>query len=100
MLVIIGFGPMQVIAPCRIVYLLDEPDRFGFAYGTLPGHPELGEESFMVDRQGDETFFRIVAFSRPAEWLTRLGAPISRRVRRHFTRSCLQTLATYGASAL
>lgn len=28
--------------PCRVVYVIDEPDRRGFAYGTLPGHPESG----------------------------------------------------------
>ena len=27
-------------APCRVVYVIDEPDVRGFAYGTLPGHPE------------------------------------------------------------
>ncbi len=39
-------GPMRV--PCRVVYVVDEPDRRGFAYGTLPGHPETGEELFCV----------------------------------------------------
>ena len=34
--------------PCRVVYVVDEPDRRGFAYGTLPGHPESGEELFLV----------------------------------------------------
>ena len=24
-------------APCRVVYVVDEPNRFSFAYGTLPG---------------------------------------------------------------
>jgi hypothetical protein len=27
-------------AVCRVVAVIDEPDRFGFAYGTLPDHPE------------------------------------------------------------
>jgi uncharacterized protein (UPF0548 family) len=30
-------------APCRVVYAVDELNRFSFAYGTLPGHPERGE---------------------------------------------------------
>jgi uncharacterized protein (UPF0548 family) len=30
-------------APVRVVYVVDEPTRRGFAYGTLPGHPESGE---------------------------------------------------------
>jgi uncharacterized protein (UPF0548 family) len=39
----IGAGPFTVSASCRVVYIIDEPDRQGFAYGTLPGHPESGE---------------------------------------------------------
>ena len=35
---------------CRIVYTFDEPNRFGFAYGTLTNHFEMGEEIFMVER--------------------------------------------------
>ena len=30
----------HVIASCRIVAVVDEPDAFGFAYGTLTDHPE------------------------------------------------------------
>src|SRR5690349_11068708 len=44
--VIVGMGPVRV--PCRVVYVIDEPDRRGFAYGTLPGHAESGEELFAV----------------------------------------------------
>ena len=28
-------GPF--VAPCRVVYVVDEPNRRGFAYGSLPG---------------------------------------------------------------
>src|SRR6516164_10918085 len=45
-LVRMGFLP----APCRVVYVVDEPDIRGFAYGTLPGHPESGEARFVVRR--------------------------------------------------
>src|SRR5712671_583403 len=40
------FGLWWVNA-CRVVYVVDESVpvcRFGFAYGTLPGHAESGEE--------------------------------------------------------
>src|SRR5699024_12319462 len=46
----IGPRPFSVIAPCRVLWLIDEPDRAGFAYGTLPGHPESGIEQFVVSR--------------------------------------------------
>ncbi len=36
----LGVGPVALRAPCRVVYVVDEPRRSGFAYGTLPGHPE------------------------------------------------------------
>jgi uncharacterized protein (UPF0548 family) len=93
-LVLLGFGPVQVIAPCRIVYVIDEQDRFGFAYGTLPGHPESGEESFVVERDPEgTTVFRITAFSRPATPMTRMGAPVARRVQLRVTRRYLEALA-------
>jgi uncharacterized protein (UPF0548 family) len=34
----------------RVVAVADEPDRCGFAYGTLPGHAVCGEEAFVVAR--------------------------------------------------
>src|ERR1700712_1421230 len=43
-------GPLGI--PGRVVWVLDEPDQQGFGYGTLPGHPEEGEESFVVRREG------------------------------------------------
>lgn len=48
-------GPIAITAPCRVTWAVDGPDRAGFAYGTLPGHPERGEEAFVLDRSGDET---------------------------------------------
>lgn len=51
----IGARPFALNVPCRVVYLIDESDRQGFAYGTLPGHPESGEETFVVQRTDDDT---------------------------------------------
>ena len=64
-------------APCRVVYVVDEPDIRGFGYGTLPGHPESGEERFMVRRDPSTSavFAEITAFSRPGSWLTKAGGP-------------------------
>jgi uncharacterized protein (UPF0548 family) len=97
-LVLIRLGPVQVIAPCRIVYVVDEADRFGFGYGTLPGHPESGEESFIVNRDGDDTVFCVSSFSRPSGIATRIGAPVARRIQVHFTIKYLQALALYTAT--
>lgn len=85
--------PFFVTAACRIVYVVDEADRFGFGYGTLPHHPEQGEEAFLVERSPDGTVrFSIRAFSRPAHILTRLGGPIGRLVQRRVTAKYLEGL--------
>ena len=57
---------------CRIVYVLDEERRFGFAYGTLPGHAERGEELFMVEKTADGSVrYVLKAFSWPRHWAAR-----------------------------
>ena len=48
-----GLRRLGLDIPCRVVWVVDEPDRRGFAYGTLPGHPESGEESFVVALRPD-----------------------------------------------
>lgn len=77
----LGRGRLRIHAPCRVVLVLDEPRRRGFAYGTLQGHPESGEELFEVTLDDDgRVRFAITAFSRPATWWSRLGGPAARRV--------------------
>lgn len=72
--------------PARVVYVIDEPLRKGFAYGTLPGHPERGEEAFVVEYRDDESvWLTIRAFSRPASWLFWLGYPIVRLMQELYT---------------
>lgn len=84
-LVVVPLLVVTLVAPCRIVAVTDGPDRFGFAYGSLPGHPEAGEEAFHVSREGGRTHFDIVAFSRPADPLVRLAPPVARFVQGRFT---------------
>ena len=91
-------GPLSAIALCRVVAMVDEPDRFGFAYGTLPGHPERGEEAFVVERVEGCVVFKIVAFSRPAEPLARLGGPVTRRIQQRTTVRYLNGLEAFVAA--
>jgi uncharacterized protein (UPF0548 family) len=88
--VVMPLGPLRVLAACRIVRVVDEPDRFGFAYGTLPSHPEEGEEHFLVTRTGGTVAFEVVAFSRHHDVITKLGGPIPRRFQTRATRQYLQ----------
>lgn len=90
----IGVGPFRLNAPCRVVYLIDEPNRQGFAYGTLPGHPESGEEAFVIDRADDDTVtFAIKAFSRPATDLAKLAGPLGRLAQQRMTVRYLRSLS-------
>ncbi|MET9701165.1 DUF1990 domain-containing protein [Streptomyces sp. NPDC006529] len=73
----IGFGPLRIDAPCEVIWTAYEPGRAGFAYGTLDGHPESGEESFLVELAEDgSVWFSVTAFSRPAAWYTHLAGPL------------------------
>ena len=72
--------------PARVVYVIDEPDRKGFAYGTLPGHPERGEESFVVERRADDSVWLIIrSFSRPSSGFFWAVYPALRMMQAYFT---------------
>jgi uncharacterized protein (UPF0548 family) len=84
LLVVLPAGPCSIAVPNRIVVVVDEPRRFGFAYATLAGHHERGEELFLVEHHDDDTVqatLRVdaVISSRPA----RLVAPAVRTFQRH-----------------
>jgi uncharacterized protein (UPF0548 family) len=71
--------PVGVSAPCRVVRLLETERRAGFSIGTLPGHPEVGEEAFdlWID-PGGQVLFEVTSFSRPALPVIRLAGPLVR----------------------
>jgi len=79
--VTLRIGPLR--APCQVVWTRHEPHRSGFAYGTLPGHPECGEEAFLLDHRPDGTVdFTVLALSRPAAWYARAAGPAARWAQR------------------
>jgi uncharacterized protein (UPF0548 family) len=90
---------LHVIATCRIAWVVDEPDRFGFGYGTLPIHPESGEEAFVVERDPHDVAgtvrLAITAFSRPRHPLVRLAGPVARRQQARATQGYLDALAAH-----
>ncbi|MGI5358662.1 DUF1990 family protein [Streptomyces sp. CA-252508] len=90
----LGAGPLRVAAPCEVVWAVHDEDRFGFAYGTLAGHPECGEESFVVERRADgSVWFTVTAFSRPSRWYTRAAGPLVPVFQRAYARHLGRTLA-------
>lgn len=84
--------PVRFWFPARVVYVIDEPDRKGFAYGTLPGHAEEGEEAFLVHRDPEgSVWLTIRAFSRPSRWWW-LVAPALRVAQAWYTARYLRAL--------
>lgn len=90
---LLRMGLWRVRAPVRVVSVIDEPRKAGFAYATRVGHPESGEELFTVHLGTDgEVTFRIRAFSRPVSLLARLGGPLTLAVQRRITQRYLAAL--------
>ncbi|UYP19385.1 DUF1990 domain-containing protein [Rhodococcus sp. Z13] len=88
-----GIGPVRATAGCRVLEVVDDEGRRGFTYGTLPGHPECGEETFLVEHAGDgRVTGTVIAFSRPARWYTRLAGPVGHLLQRRIARRYLDAL--------
>ncbi len=110
--VVVGFaiGPLWSLNPCRILYVVDERElqsagkehRFGFAYGTLPGHVEAGEERFLVtwDESSDEVSYEILCYSRPQHMLAKIGSPYAAYQQRRFRRLSGQAMQEAVQAAL
>lgn len=78
--VVVNHGFCWSLNPCRIIYVLEETgavERFGFAFGTLPGHSETGEERFTAEwrHEDDSIWFELLAFARPHHILARIAFP-------------------------
>ncbi|MFZ3332250.1 MAG: DUF1990 domain-containing protein [Candidatus Acidiferrales bacterium] len=81
----LGFWSLNA---CRIVFTIEESgpiEKFGFAYGTLPDHSEIGEERFTVEFHVDDqtVCYDVYAFSRPRP-LARLVYPYTRALQKRF----------------
>lgn len=81
----------------RIIYLIEESgevERFGFGYGTLPGHAERGEERFSLEwnREDDSVHYDVLAFSRPKHPLAWLGYPFVRVLQKRFAQDSKRTM--------
>ena len=102
-----GVGPFRLPAPCQVVWAREPgpegvPQSAGFGYGTLPGHPALGEESFEVEiNSHGEVWLRIRAFSKPANWFYAAGGIVTRAAQRYVTSRYIEgarSLAAEGTS--
>ena len=88
-------GGLWSLNACRVVYVIDEARRFGFAYGTLPDHVEQGEERFTIEWQPDDSvWYDILAFSRPRHPLVRAGFLYARRLQQRFARDSMAVMTS------
>jgi uncharacterized protein (UPF0548 family) len=95
----LGLGPVRAAARCEVVWTTYGRDRTGFGYGTLPGHPERGEESFVVDLRDDgSVWFTVMGFSRHGRWYTRAAGPLVLLMQRAYARQLGRTLRRLAAA--
>ena len=85
------------LSSCRVVYVIEEENRFGFAYGTLAEHVESGEERFRVEfyPESGEVWYDIFAFSRPGHALVWLGYPYGRFLQQRFAVGSKEAVLRY-----
>jgi uncharacterized protein (UPF0548 family) len=90
----LGFWSMN---GCRVVYGIGDMQsgtNFGFAYGTLTNHAEMGEELFevLLEPESEDVVYRIRAVSKPRAALARIGYPITRVFQERFRRDSIRAL--------
>ena len=89
---------IKLFMACRVLDVFDGPKenswRSGFDYRTLEGHAALGEETFAVEKEmtTGEVTASLTSWSRPSDWLMRLGYPYARWCQRHAGRSAVRYL--------
>ncbi len=90
----LGFWSLNA---CRVVYGIGDMQsetNFGFAYGTLTNHAEMGEEIFEVrlEPESESVIYRIQAVSKPRAALARIGYPITRVLQERFRRNSIDAM--------
>ena len=80
---------------CRIIYTLEEegnPRRFGFAFGTLPGHVEEGEERFTVELEDETVWYKLFAFARPKALIAKIAYPLVSSIQSRFAANSFEAM--------
>lgn len=85
---------LKADAQLRVISVVEEPRRVGFALGTVGGSVVSGEESFLIDwRDNDEVWFTVRAFDRPVALVYRMLPPLLRRRRRELFQGYLRAIS-------
>jgi uncharacterized protein (UPF0548 family) len=81
-------------AELRVIFVIEEARRVGFALGTVGGSVVSGEESFMIEwRENDEVWFDVRAFDRPVTFWNRLFKGFVRRRRKALFAAYLRAIS-------
>lgn len=93
----LGFG---IFFASRVCEIIDETDASGvrwrgFKYQTLAGHPELGEERFLVSLAPDgEVEYHMISWSTQGVPFVRALAPLARWLQNRSNRLALENVAS------
>lgn len=83
----------DVDLPARVVFVIDEDNRAGYALGSLEGHPFVGEQAFVLELRDDESVWLTVRqLGKPADAKYKVLAPAITWYQRQLTRKFLKAL--------
>ncbi len=94
-----GLRLVRLFFAARVIATFDEAEagwwRAGFRYRTLVGHPELGEETFVIEKELATGRMRVAlrSWSRPGTRIARMFAPVVRRLQVHASERAVDHLA-------
>ena len=87
-------GRYRADAEARVIFLIEDPRRVGFALGTVGDSVVSGEELFLLEwRDNDEVWFTVRAFDRPVALLYRLFPAMVRQRRRELFSRYLRAIS-------
>ncbi len=85
--ILVGRLGVWVVNICRVVYVIDEPRHYGFAYGTLAQHVVAGEQRFLVEwRDDNSVWYEVLHFSSEKHPLAKIAYPVARWLQKKFRR--------------
>ena len=87
-------GGMKADAELRVIFVIEEPRRIGFALGTVGDSVVSGEESFLVDwYDNDEVWFTVRAFDAPLALAYKVFPPLLKRRRQQLSQRYLRAIS-------
>lgn len=87
-------GGARADAELRVIFVIEEPRRVGFALGTVGDSVVSGEESFMLDwHEDDGVWLTVRAFDAPESFLYKMVPHLIKRRRRALFNGYLRAIS-------